>query len=139
MAKITAHSGVLKMIGAHTVKGNIVKTTVMEIGDEAIRNVVYTDYLSNYIERGLGSAAPLAFAAQKSLGMAGPHIFAVKVDGKVYRDDEAIKGNDLWITVLCFASLITPGAFLTVPYLLYRALFGKRKDAAARNLAAQQL
>lgn len=139
MAKLMRYQGILKMVGARQIRGNIVKTSVLEVGNEAMRNVVYTEYLSNYVDRALESGLPVAFAAQKSLGMGGPHIFAVRTDGKTYRDDDAIKGSDGWITLLCFCSLVTPGAVLTVPYLLYRFFWGKRADARNRDLAAQQL
>lgn len=139
MANITRYAGRITLLGARQQRGNIIKSSVLEIGDQSIRNVVFTEYLGNYIELAVEGEHEVSFATQKSLGMGGPHIYAVKLGGKTYRDDDAIKGNDSWITLLCFMSMITPGAFLTIPYLIYRFFWGKRGDANQRDLAAQAL
>lgn len=139
MANITRYAGRITMLGARQQRGNIIKCSVLEIGNQSLRNVAFTEYLSNYLERAVEEHLDVSFVTQKSWSMGGPYLYAIKVDGKTYRDDEAIKGNESWITVLCFMSMITPGAFVTIPYLLFRFFWGKRTDHAQRDLAAQAL
>lgn len=139
MANITRHAGRITLLGARQQRGNIIKCSVLEIGNQSLRNVTFTEYLGNYLELAVEGDRDVSFATQKSWNMGGPYLYALKLDGKAYQDDEAIKANDNWITLLCFMSMITPGALVTIPYLLYRFFWGKRADNTQREAAAQAL
>lgn len=113
--------GKLKLLGAgttYTENRGYTKVTVLEIGDSDLRDITYTSYMENYLNRALSSGSEVKIAMWKNI------IFALKMDGKVYQDDYLI---GFWEGKMFAVKFIITIAMLGWPLLYFIPMYIYKK------------
>ncbi len=75
-------TGTLQRIGTGTVfNGSLTKASIIEIGDHSLKDVMYDNYINNYLTDALKSDDPISIMLWEN------KIVAIRINGKNYYSD----------------------------------------------------